>query len=58
MKCPKCDSATFQKKGKVAVDGGTSYTRDLCKKGCGWIGEMILASTGKPISYPSTEQKA
>jgi len=55
--CPSCGSEAFQKKGKVAVDGGTNYTRDICKKGCGWVGDMILASTGKPISYPP-EQKA
>ena len=53
--CPQCGSETFIKTGKIAVDGVTGYKRAICKKGCGWVGDMILESTGKAFSVPKDE---
>ena len=53
--CASCGSEAFIKKGRVAVDGGTGYKRAICKAGCGWVGDMILDSTGKAFSVPRDE---
>ncbi len=40
--CANCDSTTWTKRGTVVSRGIKKYTREICKKGCGYIGPRVL----------------
>lgn len=57
-KCPKCDGATFEKSGRVAIGNSkgqpSKFTRKVCKKGCGWVGATVLEG-GESFKLPESE---
>lgn len=57
-KCNLCGGATFVKSGRVAIGNSkgepSKYTRRICKKGCGWVGPMVLEG-GSEVNLPKAE---
>ena len=53
--CPDCGSDTFARKGKIVAGGVKKFTRQICKKGCGYVGPTVLEN-GEIVNMPKPKE--